>query len=204
MILDNQQLKISGHVTITDKLTNEILLDTHNSIHFENLSVAIVESLMSGVLNASDTTTTGFVYSMAFGNGGTTVSSTGIITYNPPNNVGSTASLYNKTYDKIINNNFSANSDTIDNNITYDHIPGKAYTDMVISCLLDYGEPSNQTAFDNVNSIKSNYAFDELGLISSSGQLLTHVTFSPIIKSSNRQLDITYVVRISTLSSLSA
>ena len=39
----------------------------------------------------------GFIYKMAFGNGGTTVDPTGIITYLTPNSSGSNASLYNQT-----------------------------------------------------------------------------------------------------------
>jgi hypothetical protein len=202
--MENENIILSGHLKIIDPITKEILVDKSNSINFETMSVAIVQSLISGPLNASTYSQTGFVYSLAFGNGGTTVSSSGIITYNPPNTIGTAAALYNQTYSKIINNNFSADTDSTDNNITYDHVPGKAYTDMVISCMLNYGEPANQIAFDNSNNINSQYAFDEMGIVSSSGQLLTHVIFTPVLKSANRLLNITYTIRISTLSSLAA
>jgi hypothetical protein len=194
------KIAINGHITIKDILSGEILLSKHNACHFENLSVAIAESLSSGTLNASDGQ--GFIYAMAFGNGGTTVSSTGIVTYNPPHTIGSYATLYNQTYSKVINNQFSANTDIDNNNISWSHIPGKAYTDIIINCQLDYGEPSGQHAFDNSNSLNTEYAFDEIGLTSLSGLLLTHVIFSPILKSSNRLLNIAYTLRISTLSSL--
>ena len=197
---DEQRMKITGFVKITDPLTGEILFDGENACHYENLSVAIAQSLGSGPINAA--TGPGFIYSMAFGNGGTTVSSTGIVTYNPPNVIGGSATLYNQTYSKVINNNFAADTDIVNNNITYNHIPGKAYSDVVITCQLNYNEPSGQTAFDNSNSIKSTYAFDEIGLLSYSGQLLTHVIFSPVQKSANRLIAISYVLRISTLSSL--
>ena len=193
-------LQIKGHVKITDALTGEILVDKDNSIHFENLSVAIAQSLGAGPLESS---CPGFIYTMNFGNGGTTVNSSGIVTYNPPNTVGATAQLYNQTYSKVVNNQFAADLDVTNNNITYNHVPGKAYSDVVIICRLDYGEPSNQLPFDNSNYIKSTYAFDELGLFSYSGQLLTHVIFSPLIKSLNRLIDIAYTLRVSTLSSLS-
>jgi hypothetical protein len=141
---------------------------------------------------------------MAFGNGGTTVSDTGVIIYNPPNVVGTSAALYNQVYSKVINNNFSADIDPTNNNLTYSHVPGKAYTDITVACVLDYGEPSGQTAFDNSTSLATQYALDEMGLVTSSGQLLTHVVFSPTLKSANRRMSISYTVRISTLSSLSA
>jgi hypothetical protein len=196
----NIRLHIEGKVKITDVLTGNILLEKNNSIHFENFSVAIAQSLGAGPL---EPTCPGFIYTMNFGNGGTTVNSSGIVTYNPPNTVGATAQLYNQTYSKIINNQFAADIDTTNNNITYSHIPGKAYTDIIVVCRLDYGEPVDQLSYDNSNDIKSQYAFDELGLFSYNGQLLTHVIFSPILKALNRLIDISYTVRISTLSSLS-
>lgn len=196
----NFRLQIEGFVKITNPITNELLYDGKNSCHFENLSVAIAQSLGAGPL---EPTCPGFIYTMNFGNGGTTVNSSGIVTYNPPNTVGATAQLYNQTYSKVINNQFAADIDTTNNNITYNHVPGKAYTDIVVVCRLDYGEPTNQLPFDNSNDLNSTYAFDELGLFSYNGQLLTHVIFSPIIKSLNRLIDIAYTVRISTLSSLS-
>jgi len=203
MNLSEQNIFIKGHVTITDAITGEILVDKDNAVNFENLSVAITESLISGPLDAAIQNNNGFIYSMNFGNGGTTVASNGIITYNSPNVVGSAAQLYNQTYSKVINNQFSADIDTTNNNLTYSHIPGKAFSDIVVACRLDYGEPSGQLAFDNSSQINSTYAFDELGLFSYSGQLLTHVIFSPVIKSLNRLIDVAYTLRISTLSSLS-
>jgi hypothetical protein len=196
----NVRLKIEGKVKITDVLTGQVLVDKKNSVHFENLSVAIAQSLGAGPLEPS---CPGFIYTMNFGNGGTTVNASGIVTYNPPNTVGATAQLYNQTYSKVVNNQFAADIDTVNNNITYSHIPGKAYTDIIVVCRLDYGEPADQLPFDNSNNINSTYAFDELGLFTFNGQLLTHVIFSPVIKSLNRLIDIAYTVRISTLSSLS-
>jgi hypothetical protein len=199
--MNSANLYIKGHVKITDAITGEILLDKDNSIHFENMSVSIAQSLGAGPLNSSNP---GFIYTMNFGNGGTTVNASGIVTYNPPNVVGATAQLYNQTYSKVVNNQFSSDIDPTNNYITYNHIPGKAYTDVVVACRLDYGEPANQLPFDNSNDINSQYAFDELGLFSFSGQLLTHVIYSPVIKSLNRLIDIAYTLRISTLSSLSS
>jgi len=196
----NVRFDIKGYVKITDAITKEVLFDGENGIHFENFSVALAQSLGGGPLDPSNP---GFIYTMNFGNGGTTVNASGIVTYNPPNTVGATAQLYNQTYSKVVNNQFSADIDPINNKITYSHTPGKAYTDVVIVCRLDYGEPADQLSYDNSNDINTQYAFDELGLFSYNGQLLTHVIYSPIIKSLNRLIDIGYTLRISTLSSLS-
>ena len=58
---------------------------------------------------------------------------------------------------------------------------GTNYTDIVVTALLDYGEPEGQDAFDNASDTNSLYVFDELGLKSynpnGSGRLLTHVIF---------------------------
>jgi len=198
--MDSINLKVEGFLKIYDPMTKEIFFEGNNSVHFENLSVAIAQSLGAGPLYSSNP---GFIYTMNFGNGGTTVNSAGIVTYNPPNVVGATAQLYNQTYSKVVNNNFAADIDVTNNNITYAHTTGKAYTDIITVCRLDYGEPTNQLPFDNSNYINSEYAFDELGLFTYNGQLLTHVIYSPIIKSLNRLIDIAYTLRISTLSSLS-
>ena len=198
---DTSNFKIEGFVKIYDPITKEILVSKTNSCHYEDLSIAIVQSLISGPLDSAHP---GFIYSMNFGNGGTTVAANGVITYNPPNVVGSTAQLYNQTYSKVINNNFAADLDTINNNMTYTHITGKAFSDIIVRCRLDYNEPSGQLAFDNSNDINNAYAFDELGLFGYNGQLLTSVVFSPVIKSLNRLIDVAYTLRISTLSSLSA
>jgi len=76
-----------------------------------------------------------------------------------------------------------------------------------VTCLLDYGEPSGQSAFDNTTNNNGDFVFDELGLksFSSTGnsQLLTHVIFHPVQKSLNRLIQIDYTVRIQSLTGLS-
>ena len=86
---------------------------------------------------------------------------------------------------------------------------GKVYTDILVSCLLDYGEPSGQQAFDNSTDFNGDFVFDELGLKTWNGsatelRLITHVIFHPVQKSLNRQIQIDYTVRIQTLTNLSA
>ena len=86
------------------------------------------------------------------------------------------------------------------------HVAGAFYSDILVSCLLDFGEPSGQQAFDNATNSDGTYIFDELGLraYSSSGPgagpLLTHVIFHPVQKSLNRLIQIDYTIRIQSLS----
>lgn len=186
---------IQGHIKIFDPESGEVFTDKRNAIHFENISVALANSLSNQGF--------GTIYSMDFGNGGTTVDPTGLITYLTPNTVGINSSLYNKTYSKIVDQNSSANTDPIRNNMTLRHISGATYSDIVVSCLLDYGEPTGQAAFDNSVDLNGNFVFDELGLRSydpnGTGKLLTHVIFHPVQKSLNRLLQIDYTVRIQSL-----
>lgn len=194
-------ISVQGHIKIFDPETNEVFINKRNAIHFENMSEAIALSL--GNKNSN------FVSEMHFGNGGTTVDPTGVITYLPTNTDGQNSDLYNPQYYKIVDNTNAANGDPARNKIEINHVPGQIYTDIVVSCLLDYGEPSGQAAFDNSQDLNSDFTFDELGLKGysttgeSEGKLLTHVIFSPVQKSLNRLIQIDYTVRIQTLSNLS-
>jgi hypothetical protein len=192
---------IQGFLKIHDPNSGEVFVDKKNAIHYENMSIALAQGLANKNL--------GYIYSMAFGNGGSSVDPTGVITYLPPNVVGQNADLYNQTYSKVVDDNSAANSDPTQNNLTVLHTSGQVYTDVLVSCLLDYGEPPGQQAFDNSTNFNGEFVFDELGLKSWQGSstnliLLTHVIFHPVQKSLNRQIQIDYTVRIQTLTNLSA
>lgn len=193
--------KISGHVKIYDPKSGTIFYDDHNAIHYENISVAMAQTLADRNL--------GYIYEMAFGNGGSSVDPTGVITYLPPNTVGQNADLYNQTYSKVVNDNLAVNTDPLNNKMTVLHTPGNVYTDILVTCLLDYGEPAEQQAFDNSTNFNGEFVFDELGLKVWNGsadnlRLITHVIFHPVQKSLNRQIQIDYTLRIQTLSNINA
>jgi hypothetical protein len=199
----NISLNIQGWVKITDVNTGTVLVDKPNAIHYENFSEALARSISAGPLNANDVeSASGFIQSMAFGNGGTDVSATGVITYKTPNYTGASATLYAQTYAKVVNQNFSNNIDIINNKLVVSHLVGKAYTDILVNCQLNYAEPTDQYAFDNTTDYNSTYVFDELGLKSTGGKLLTHVIFHPVQKSLNRLIQIDYTIRVQTLSNL--
>jgi hypothetical protein len=194
-------LKIDGFLKIYDPNNGEIFVDKHNAIHYENMSISLAETLANKPQ--------GWIYSMAFGNGGSSVDPTGVITYLPPNVTGQNADLYNETYFKVVDDSSAVNTDPENNKLTVLHTSGKLYTDVLVSCLLDYGEPPGQQAFDNSTNFNGEFVFDELGLKAWTGngqanRLLTHVIFHPVQKSLNRQVQIDYTVRIQTLTNLSA
>ena len=196
---DTQGTLIQGHIKISDPKSGEVLIDKRNAIHYENMSISLAESLS----NAGE----GFIYQMAFGNGGTSIDPTGIITYLTPNSTGTNASLYNQTYSKVVDDRSVNNLDPTRNKIETRHVSGTNYTDILVTCLLDYGEPSGQDAIDNASNTENLYVFDELGLVgydpTGTGRLLTHVIFHPVQKSLNRLIQIDYTVRVQSLSGLS-
>jgi hypothetical protein len=193
--------KIEGFVKIYNPISGEVLVDKKNAIHYENISISMAQTLADRNI--------GYIYSMAFGNGGSSVDPTGVITYLPPNVIGQNADLYNQTYSKVVNDNSAANPDPENNKMTVIHTPGTVYTDILVTCLLDYGEPAEQQAFDNSTNFNGEYVFDELGLKAWNGsaenlRLITHVIFHPVQKSLNRQIQIDYTLRIQTLSNINA
>jgi len=190
-------VKIQGHIKIFDPNTKEVFVDKRNAIHYENFSLALAR----GVSNQGY----GFISEMAFGNGGTLVDDTGVITYLTPNTVGLNAALYNQTYSKIIDPQTTGNIDPARNFMEVRHVVGTYYSDILVSCLLDFGEPAGQQAFDNSVDSEGTFVFDEIGLRAYSsdgpntGDLLTHVVFHPVQKSLNRMIQVDYTVRIQSL-----
>ena len=186
---------ITGHILIRDKQTKEVLLSKFNSINYETFSIALAQ----GAAYRPE----GWISEMVFGNGAAVVSGIGTVTYLPPNVTGMNAELYNETYNKVINDQNPLNTNPTTNYIQVIHTPGTLYSDIQVNCSLDLGEPSGQEAFDTATDITTPYIFNEIGLKSKSssvdtGLLLTHVVFSPIQKSLNREMEIVYTIRIQT------
>lgn len=203
MSLINVQYKVEGFLKIYDPNSLEVFVDKKNAINYENMSEALANTLSNRGIGA--------IYEMAFGNGGASVDDTGIITYLPPNTTGQNASLYNQTYQKVVDDTSVFNLDPTRNKMTVLHSSGLTYSDVLVQCLLDYGEPAGQAAFDNSTQTDGAYVFDEIGLLAYYGtdtqgqtitRLLTHVIFHPVQKSLNRQIQIDYTIRIQSLTTL--
>jgi hypothetical protein len=192
---------VQGFIKIFDPHSGEIFVEKKNAVHYENMSISLAQTLADRDI--------GYIYLMAFGNGGSSVDPTGVITYLPPNVTGQNTNLYNETYTKIVDDNVAANTDPVNNKMTVIHTSGQVFTDILVTCLLDYGEPAGQQAFDNSTNFNGEFVFDELGLKAYTGdgeatRLLTHVIFHPVQKSLNRQIQIDYTIRIQTLTNLSS
>jgi len=117
---------IEGFLKIYDPNNGEIFVNKKNAINYENMSESIANSLSSRGY--------GEIYSMAFGNGGASISETGIITYLPPNTTGINAALYNQTYTKIVDDTSVFNLDPTRNKMTVTHTTGKLYSDILVQC----------------------------------------------------------------------
>jgi hypothetical protein len=192
---DTNGVVVQGHIKIHDPESKKVYVDKRNAIHYENMSIALAESLS----NSGQ----GFINKLSLGNGGTSVDPTGVITYLTPNSTGTNAGLYNETYSKVVDDRSVNNTDPARNKLETRHVAGTNYTDIIVTCLLDYGEPNGQDAFDTAAASDSPYVFDELGLrsysITGEGRLITHVVFHPVQKSLNRLVQIDYTVRIQSL-----
>ena len=69
-IKDNSGVLIQGHIKIHDPESDKVFVDKRNAIHYENMSVALAES----IANQGQ----GFINSMSFGKGAHWVSNTKI------------------------------------------------------------------------------------------------------------------------------
>lgn len=189
-MIDNLPFSVSGHVLATDKDTGEVLLDRHNDIHAQNMARVIARGLANEAGSG--------VYKLALGNGGTHIDASLNITYLTPNTTGTSATLYNQTYDEVVN----PNDVTVgENNSTVSSAsPTPALSSIVVvSCELAPSEPAGQPLDDGGTVNPDNdFAFDEMGLLSTDEPplLLSHLIFSPIQKSQNRTIVITYTLTI--------
>jgi hypothetical protein len=188
--------KIKGHVHIEDKTTGEVLLDKDNAIHNKNMAIAIARGLSN--MSRDSATGIGFnqIYKMKFGNGGSNIDSQNQITYQPPNVTLPTADLYNTTYFEVIDEQVSGTPS--ENYVNFQESPSDTSTIVICTCTIAAGEPSGQDLTDSPGDPNPNstYAFDELGLFTFDDKLLSHIIFSPILKTANRELVITYTLTI--------
>ena len=188
----NEQTNISvdGHVLITDVDTNEVLLDKHNAINFQNFAFAVANCLANKTENSENF----YITKMAFGYGGTEIDGNGNITYKSPKIDGSNASLHND----LLDSNGDPYTKEV-SNIEVLNAEGSPYTDMTVKVILDYNDPASAGLdLDNASNFDApaDWVIDELALVTESGYNLTHLIFHPIQKSKNRKIEILYSIRI--------
>ncbi len=178
-------IQIMGHVHIEDDLGN-VLLDKTNAVHPETMSLIIGR----GLARVADA----YIHTLVLGNGGASVASGGAVTYLPPVTTGDSATIFNETYREIVDDADAG----VGSNNSVTVASGSGTTSVVtVNLELQADEPSSQPTTDQAPSTEDDFAFDELGLLSDSDdRLLTHIIFSPILKSANRTINITYTLTI--------
>lgn len=218
---DTLPLNIKGHICIRDKLTGEVLVDKDNAIHFGNISTKLAEALAGK--HSSFLTYMAFGNGgVTVDNSGLIT----YRPPNVSSNKVPTAQLYNTTmlyemenYNSDVQNNLEvvvgggvANFEDITCTVTLDEtIP----TEQQVIDLAD--GVNNETG----TLISNNYVFNEIALYTGlknfdskyvtssqkiqeflntpgidSPRLITHVIFHPVQKAANRELEITYTLRI--------
>jgi hypothetical protein len=191
-------IKVKGHVRIVDKHTGEVLLDKNNAVHNKNMAIAIARGLSNEPPDTTYNIGKHQIFKIKLGNGGSTINSSNEITYLAPNVTGATADLWSPTYEEQVDESIA--STPSENSVTYQESPAPSETTVVIvTATIAAGEPSGQDLTDSPGDPDPNaqYAFDELGLFTFDNLLLTHIIFSPILKTANRELVITYTLTIS-------
>ena len=189
-MIEEQRISVEGHVKIISWADQDgsdpvLHLSKRNAIHKENMAHAIARALAGQA--------SGHVYSMHFGTGGSTVNALDAITYATPNTTGS-ANLNVPVYSEVVDESRGAPEG---NQTSVIHNSGSLASDVEIRCVIDKSEPAGQATFDNVTTnLAGSFVFDEIGLKSDDGLLLTHITFNPIQKTENRIMAIIYTLRI--------
>lgn len=191
---------VSGHVLIKDS-TGAVLVDEHNAIHPKNMATAIARGL-SNTPNYQ-------IFKLKLGNGGTVINASQQIEFNPPITTGDTADLYNPTYVEIIDENDSGVG--AGNSVVFTNIPASTSTRVIATCVISSNEainnPTDGGDGDPELDPEGTFFFDELGLftrqtdsdlLDGAGELmLSHLIFSPIEHTGNRELTIVYTLTIS-------
>lgn len=206
---DNFTTKVVGHVQIFNTQTGELLVDKQNQIHPKNMAIALAR----GLSNSPNYQ----IFKLKLGNQGTYINSSQQIVFRPPNTTGDTANLYNPTYAEVVDDADAAVG--TGNSVTYSVIPGTVSTRVIMTAIISASEAVNRSTdqadtatpnpdpkIDGTIDPEGDFFFDELGLFTkqTSGTLLngpgelllTHLIFSPIESTGNREITVLYSLTI--------
>jgi hypothetical protein len=208
-VSENIKFSVVGHATIKGKQDGKVYLDKTNAIHPEHIARIFARALAGENFHS--------IYALHLGNGGSFIDSTGKITYNNPKTTGN-AQLYDRTYYEVVDG-----TGPPDNHVSSSPSPTDLTSIVTISCTVSADEPAGgQLPTDSADNLTPanpdgspgipagfgySYNFDELALVAKDPALdntnadnhilLTHLIFSPIQKSANRELVLTYTLTIS-------
>lgn len=198
-MMSDINVSITSNVKISDADTGEVLVNKKNAIHPQNMARIIARAL-AGEDN-------GYIYRIAFGNGGTVTDPVGNVIFNPTNdgrNGSWESRLYNETYSEIVDErdgNFASDpgsaepgnirtgggavpeEDPDGGGVTSTEVGTKS--NVVISMFINKNEPTGQFATVNdfgveIDDTERTFIFDELGLYSSGKQAAATSGYSSV------------------------
>lgn len=202
--------QVVGDVLVKDDQGN-ILVHKQNAIHPGNMATAIAR----GLSNSNNFQ----VFKLKLGNQGTYVDSSQQIVFRPPNTTGVSADLYNPTYVEVVDDSNAVVG--VGNSVTFTNIPNSTSTRVIVTCVVSANEAVNRPTdqadsatadnggLDGVDATptEGEFFFDELGLFTAGAGtpdllnetdelMLSHLVFSPIEHTGNRELTIVYSLTI--------
>lgn len=197
---------IETNVKIVDRATGEVLVDKPNAIHPANMAVALARGLANSANHQ--------IYKIKLGNQGTYIDTNQQIVFQPTNTVSSTidltADLYNPTYVEVVDDQSVGLG--AGNSVAWTSIPASTSTRVIVTAVISSNEAINNPTDTGptpgqIESVGDPYFFDELGLFTAgTGSpslldendelMLTHLIFSPIEHTGNRELTIIYTITI--------
>lgn len=216
MFNDRMEPSIIGSLVIKDKRTGEILVKKRNAIHQGNMAYIIACALSGQSTSVNVGGGSPSINGMAFGNGGST--STTTLAYRSPrvstiydeqSLSTSSSNLYSKTYETQTTSVVYFPGQLIGED---QYIPNST-AKIVFSVELDHNDIAQYTgqsvpesdSSTNAASVAA-FTFDELGLVAGVSEagvlqedkslLVTHVTFHPVLLSANRTIVIDYTITI--------
>jgi hypothetical protein len=204
---------VAGSVLIKDSDGN-VLVEKNNAIHPANMATALARGLSNSTHSQ--------IFKLKLGNQGTYIDSSQQIVFRPPNTTGTTADLYNPTYVEVVDDSDSGVG--VGNSVTFTNIPGSTSTRVIVTMVVSANEAVNRPTDGSDSSTSSGggldgigigsalptegqYFFDELGLFTegsgvpdllaeSDELMLSHLVFSPIEHTGNRELTVIYTITI--------
>lgn len=211
MINEHIESQVIGTLKITDKESGTVLVEKRNAIHPGNMAY-VLASAMAGIptdINANGTAP--HIGWMAFGNGGST--STTTLSYKSPQVFGyydqrplasSLSRLHFRQYEQRTENTVYFPGQDLGDGEVVPNNTSKVNFKVEINHQ-QFADAVKDTVPENDTTVAPTFTIDEIGLISGvNGEefeedkslMLTHVTFHPVLLSANRTIVIDYTVTI--------
>jgi hypothetical protein len=185
-MIEKVRISLKGHLTIyayesmedlQDQRNGTVLLDQDNAVDRENMSILIARA----ITHRED----GTIFYMYFGDGGATIDPLGNVILNPPIVTGA-ADLYDPIFSTIVDDEDGAPDG---NDETMTHVIGTQVSTAIITAVVGKNQPFSPSG--------DPFVFNEIGLKTADGLLLTHVTFTPVSKTATRIIQIVYKIVVS-------